>query len=106
MAIYGGRFRQNKKNILISKLTKFGKLKELKEGTKELPNDFPKCFKNDSLIATTKSVLLALRNKRNVIIIGNNESGLTQVAEWCSSYFNQILKIILKKNLYAIVQKI
>ena len=49
-------------------------------------------LKNDSLIATTKSVLLALRNKRNVIIIGIYESGLTQVAEWCSSYFNQILE--------------
>jgi len=98
MTIYGGRFRQDKKNLLISKLTKFEQLKELNEGPKQLPKDFPKCFKNDSLIATTKSVLLALRNKRNVIIIGNNESGLTQVAEWCSSYFNQTLEDTTKEK--------
>ena len=35
---------------------------------------------------------MALRNKRNVIIVGNDESGLTQVAEWCSLYFNKEIK--------------
>ena len=54
-----------------------------------MPENFPECYKNDSLIQTVNSVLLALNNKRNVIIVGENESGLTQIAEWCSYCFNK-----------------
>ena len=89
MTIYGGRFRQDKKEKLKMKLKNFDSLLNLKEESKSLPDNFPKCFINNALIQTVKSVLLALRNKRNVIITGNDESGLTQVAEWCSQYFNQ-----------------
>ena len=88
MTIYGGRFRQIKKDKLKLKLKKFDSLRDLKEDIKPLPENFPKCFVNDALVQTVKSVLLALRNKRNVIIVGNDESGLTQIAEWCSKYFN------------------
>ncbi len=89
MTIYGGRFRQDKKEKLKLKLKKFESLKILRQEMQPLPDDFPECFKNDSLIQTVNSVLLALRNKRNVIIIGNDESGLTQIAEWCSQYYNR-----------------
>jgi len=91
MTIYGGRFKQEKKEKLKIKLLKFESLKQLKPDINSLPDKFPKCFKNDALVQTVKSVLLALRNKRNVIIVGNNESGLTQIAEWCSYYFNKEL---------------
>jgi len=100
MTIYGGRFRQDKKEKLKLKLLKFDALKNLKPDTLELPEKFTKyfkCFKNDSLVQTVKSVLLALRNKRNVIIVGNDETGLTQIAEWCSQYFNKELSS-KKKN--------
>ena len=97
MTIYGGRFKKDKKEKLKLKLLQFETLKELKEDNEELPNDFPKCFKNDAIVKTVNSILLALRNKRNVIIIGNNESGLTQIAEWCSYYFNKITKDIDEK---------
>ena len=73
MTIYGGRFRQNKKDKLKLKLKKFDSLRDSKEDIKPLPEDFPKCFVNDALVQTVKSVLLALRNKRNVIIVGNYE---------------------------------
>ena len=78
MTIYGGRFRQDKKNKLKMKLKSrdYPALNNLREDNKTLPNDFPKCFINDSLVQTVKSVLLALRNKRNVIIVGSDESGL------------------------------
>jgi len=94
MTIYGGRFRQNKKDKLKLKLKseQYQTLKVLTENNEPLPDNFPKCFINDALIQTVKSVLLALRNKRNVIIVGNDESGLTQVAEWCSLYFNKEIK--------------
>ena len=31
-----------------------------------------------------------MKNKQNIILLGNNESGLTQIAEWCVKYFNTI----------------
>ena len=31
-----------------------------------------------------------MKNKQNIILLGNNESGLTQIAEWCAKYFNTI----------------
>ena len=92
MTIYGGRFRQNKKDKLKLNLKKYETLSKLSENNEPLPDDFPKCFINNPLVQTVKSVLLALRNKRNVIIVGNDESGLTQVAEWCSLYFNKEIK--------------
>lgn len=71
MTIYGGRFRQNKKDKLKLKLKseQYQTLKVLTENNEPLPDNFPKCFINDALIQTVKSVLLALRNKRNVIIV-------------------------------------
>ena len=92
MTIYGGRFRQNRKDKLKLNLKNYETLSRLSEKNETLPDNFPKCFINDSLVQTVKSVLLALRNKRNVIIVGNDESGLTQVAEWCSLYFNKEIK--------------
>ena len=89
MTIYGERFRQEKKEKL--KLNNFDSLKSLKPDINSFPDKFPKCFTNNALVQTVKSVLLALRNKRNVIIVGNDESGLTQIAEWCSYYFNKEL---------------
>ena len=94
MTIYGGRFRQNRKDKLKLKLKlkDYPSLNNLREDNSSLPDDFAECFKNESLVQTVKSVLLALRNKRNVIIVGSDESGLTQVAEWCSKYFNKKIK--------------
>ena len=99
-----------KKKKLKLKLLKFEALKNLYPDTLELPEKFTKyfkCFKNDSLVQTVKSVLLALRNKRNVIIVGNDETGLTQIAEWCSQYFNKELSSKKKmKLLFVFAQKI
>ena len=105
LTIYGGRFRQKGKASLVpsqsdsseeptkeklkSKLEKYKIKKELNGRNESLPKNFPKCFINDNLVQTVNSVLLSLRNKRNVIIVGNYESGLTQVAEWCSQYYNE-----------------
>jgi len=92
MTIYGGRFKQNKKDELEKKMKNYVTLKNIKNSSNNLPKDFPKCFINEALIQTVQSVLLALKNKRNVIIVGNDETGLTQVAQWCSEYFNKLKK--------------
>jgi len=69
MTICGGRFRQNKKDKLKLKLKseQYQTLKVLTENNEPLQDNFPKCFINDALIQTVKSVLLALRNKRNIV---------------------------------------
>ncbi len=86
MTIYGGRYRKDKKKTLEEKLKKY---KIPKKKVNPFPKDFPECYKNDALIETVRSVLLVLENKRNVIIVGDNESGLTLIAELCSIYFNR-----------------
>ena len=91
MTIYGERFRQEKEEKFKLKLNNFDYLKSLKPDINSLLDKFSKCFTNNALVQTVKSVLLALRNKRNVIIVGNDESKLTQIAEWCSYYFNKEL---------------
>ena len=66
MTIYGGRSRQEIKEKLKDKLKAFNILKESDNKNNKdniLPDKFPECFINDSLIHTVKSVLLALRNK-------------------------------------------
>ena len=88
MTIYGGRFRKETKQKLKEELSKYDIKK--KSDNDSLPKNFPDCFKNDSVIQTVNMVILALQNKRNVIIVGNEESGLTYIAELCSRYFNKI----------------
>ena len=84
MTVYGGRYKKNKKELFKLKFKKFKFLSDIKPSLNELPNGFSECFKNNELVETVKSVLLSLNNKRNVLIVGKNESGLTQLAEWCS----------------------
>ena len=78
MTIYGGRFKEKRKDELKLKLksSQYEILKSLKEDEMDLTEKFPECFINNALIQNVKRFLLALRNKRNVINSGNNESGL------------------------------
>lgn len=89
MTVYGGRYFKNKKQKLSREFSNFKNLKNLIIPEKILDKDFPECFPNKSLIETINSVLLSLNNKRNVLIVGNSESGLTQLAKWCSIYYNK-----------------
>ena len=53
----------------------------------KIPNNFPKCFQNKSLLEAIKSIKFSLDNDRHVIISGNEGTGKTQLvlwfAEWC-----------------------
>ena len=97
MTVYGGRYFKNKKQKLSQEFSNFKNLKNLIIPEKSLDKDFPECFSNKSLIETISSVLLSLNNKRNVLIVGNSESGLTQLAKWCSIYYNK--KIIKNEKI-------
>ena len=91
MTIYGTRYQKDIKNKLKKELKKNKTLKDLKPFPLYLPEEFPHCFSNNSLCETVSSVLFFLRNERHSLIIGENESGLKQIARWCAEYFNKMI---------------
>ena len=91
MTIYGARYQKVIKNKLKEQLEKYKTLKYLKPSPLSLPEEFPHCFSNDNLCETVSSVLFSLRNERHSLIIGEDESGITQVARWCADCFNKMI---------------
>jgi len=92
MTICGSRYQKEIKNKLKEELKNYKTLKDLKPSPLLLPEEFPHCFSNDSLCETVSSVLFSLRNERHSIIVGEDESGITQVARWCAECFSKIMK--------------
>ncbi len=90
MTIYGARYQKKIKEKLKKKLNEYKTLKNEKPSNLKLPEEFPHCYKNDSLCETVSSVLFSLKNERHVIIVGEDESGITQVARWCAECFNKM----------------
>ena len=90
MTIYGARYQKNIKELLKNELKKYPRLINDTKKT-ELP-DFPGCYINDSLMTTVKSALFSLKNGRNIIIVGKEGCGKTQVALWISEHYNSKIK--------------
>ena len=89
MNVYGSRYSNKQKEELSKFLSIYFELKNLKKDDYiGLPEDFPLCFENKNLSRTVNSILISLENKRHVIIIGEEGSGLTQVARWCAEIFS------------------
>ena len=91
MTVYGARYQRNLKNQLKDKLKNYKTLKNLQPSPLNLPEDFPHCYQNDNLCETVSSVLFSLTNERHAIIVGEDESGITQVARWCAECFNKMM---------------
>jgi hypothetical protein len=108
LTIYGARYKRDKKEKLIQSFKIFDSLKDLKPDKMELPKEFEKCFENQSLIEVIREVEFSLDNERNVIIVGKEESGITQIARWCAQYFYGKKKMNGKnlKEDFTFVQKI
>ena len=88
MNVYGARYTKKEKEKMKLILEKYPNLKNEKEEKKKLPENFPDCFENENLIQTIDSILFSLNNQRHVMIIGEEESGLTQIARWVCEYFS------------------
>ena len=91
MTIYGGRIKPEHKKRLVEKL-KNNHINYTEEN--KIIKDFSKlegCFYdgNNSLVEAMNKIKLALKNKRNVLIVSNQENGLTQIAEWCAFDMNK-----------------
>ena len=65
-------------------------LKQKKNKEKNLSLEFPICYKNNNLIQAIDSILFSLQNLRHVIIVGEEGSGITQVARWSAEIFSKI----------------
>ena len=91
MTVYGARYQRELKEQLKKKLQKYETLKKLNPSPLKLPEDFPHCYKNDNLCEAVASVLFSLTNERHAIIVGEDESGITQVARWCAECFNKMM---------------
>ena len=90
VTLYGARFRENQRKKLIDLFQEFTSFKNLKPKEINIEKDFPffpHCYINDSLINALKSIFFSLNNGRSVIITGEKESGLTQIARWCAKCF-------------------
>ena len=91
MNVYGARYRNNEKEKIIKILNQeqYENLKEKEIKKQELPKNFPKCFVNDNLTHAVNSALFSLNNGRHVIFVGEEGSGITQVARWTAEFFSQ-----------------
>ena len=90
MTVYGGRYKKNEKEELIKLINSYGIRKKNNEEVKKIVKKFNFCYINNSLLDVINSIFICLRNNQNIILLGSNESGLTQIAEWCAEYFNSI----------------
>jgi midasin (ATPase involved in ribosome maturation) len=86
MNIYGARYPKKEKMKKI--LNEYENLKEKQKKKLKLPKNFPKCFENDNLIQAINSALFSLKNGRHVLLVGEEGSGLTQVARWSAEAFS------------------
>ena len=89
ITVYASRYEKDKKKIIESYMSKYPNLRNLKKQKLKIPKNFPHCYINENLIETSNAVLFSLKNKRNVIIVGKDESGLTTIARWCAKCFIQ-----------------
>lgn len=99
MAIYGSRYEKEKKEKLINLLRSFNSFKNLKEEKVVIPQNFPKCFENDSLLKAIKYIKFSLDNNRHIIISGNEGSGKTQLALWFAEWYIKEKKLD-KSNIF------
>jgi MoxR-like ATPase len=58
----------------------------------QIPKTFPHCFHNPSLIEAVCHILFAFDNHRNVLLVGEEGCGLTQVARWIAEYYGNLHK--------------
>lgn len=101
MTIYGARYQRNLKEKLKKVLNDYDSFKNISPSKLSLPQNFPKCFENDSLLEAIKSIKFSLDNNRHIIISGNEGSGKTQLALWFAEWYSK--KKIYKKKIYFIV---
>ncbi|KAH0791477.1 hypothetical protein GPJ56_004588 [Histomonas meleagridis] len=103
MTIYGARYPKKLRDELETTLQKYPYLNQKKNNIFQYPNDFPECFRNESLTFALKSILFSIKNHRHILITGPKGCGKTSVSKWVSEYRDkQNNNYNPKKELYCL----
>lgn len=90
---YGSRYDKNTYGIMQSILKdKYPDLYKDPKEVSDLPLDFPKCFPSKSIKRVFHFAKMGVENGKHLLIVGNEEIGLTQVAKWILHIFLKIKK--------------
>ena len=85
---YGSRYRGKEFEHLMEIIkTNYSPLYKDLNYISDLPNDFPKCYRSNSLKKAFYFAKTSIRNGRHLLIVGKEGSGVTQVSKWISWYF-------------------
>ena len=99
MTIYGSGYQKSLKQKLEKLLRSYDSFVNIKPNEISFPVNFPKCFKNNSILEAFKSIQFCFENKRNVIITGKEGSGKTQVSLWFAEWYSKE-RNIKKENIF------
>ena len=88
----------NKKNLQKKKDSDSENNLDEKKEIGQIENNFQNCFVNQSLKRACKAISFAINYGKNVIILGKQGSGKTQLAIWIAEYFDKKNKVLLDKN--------
>lgn len=86
----GVRYQKKEIKQLKSNLQNYNTIKKLTP-IFFLPEKFPHCLSNSNLCEKVSSILFSLSNQRHSIIVGEDESGITQVARRWAQFFNRMI---------------
>ena len=99
MTIYGARYQKPLKEKMSKLLRSYDSFKNVQPHKLIIPENFPKCFQNTSILQSIKSIKFALDNNRHVIISGNEGVGKTQLALWFAEWYGKE-RNIEKSNIF------
>ena len=106
MIIYGSKYPENDLDELKNTLKEYTNINEdniLHDKKNEIDNDkkeleFENCQENKSLLRACKSIDFAFKYGKNVIILGNQGVGKTQLSLWIANKYDMINNIDLDEN--------
>ena len=92
--IYGSRYQIDKKIELLEKLGEYDSFKSDYDIYKQngpifnIPENIQGIYKNQAIIEVFESSLFSLKKGRNIIIVGNESSGRSQIARWITKIYD------------------
>jgi MoxR-like ATPase len=88
MTFYGMRYPSDIRESIVKDLRSKYPALHCQSEPYEMPARYPSCFHNKVIQNAVKHILSAFENQRNVLLIGKEGSGLTQIARWSAEYYS------------------
>ena len=87
---YGARYEKSVFEEMQKILKKdFQELSKSSSDLPNLPKDFPRCFQSKALKQAFQFAKLGINSGKHLLFVGEEETGLTQIAQWISYYFSK-----------------